>query len=537
MNSIDVNAVLGKVGLPAPVSELAARRWDAIVVGGGHNGLTAAAYLARAGRSVLVLERREQLGGACTLERPFPDERYLISPCAYVVGLLDDLVVKELELRRRGYRVIPADPALWCPFADGSSFASFLDKDRTVAHLRENRFSDTDIRGLLAYQEVFARLRRLLRQGPEGDTWRGASPSRAGVEGILGGDRELISIVFEESIAETLDRYVSDQRLKDALMGQGVIGTNAGPRDPGTASVHLMHHQGNLLGLGGAWGYVVGGMGRISFTIAQAALEAGASIACGVSVERILPGEGVELEGGEMIPAASVVCNADPKRTLGMLDSKSVPPAYRERLERWKLTSPVVKLNAALTALPTFTAAGDEEPHRAMVTITPGLDACQEAFESCQRGEPRIGFAELYFQTAYDPSVAPPGRHVMSVFAHYAPHQLSDGDWDGRRAEIGKLILDAIAVHAPNVHDCVDHVQVLGPPDIERQMGLTGGHIFHGDVLPDQMWDRRLEARTPIEGLYLCGASTHPGGSVIALNGRNAAMALLEDAGVDAAAA
>ena len=320
-------------------------------------------------------------------------------------------------------------------------------------------------------------------------------------------------------------------------MGQGVIGTNAGPRDPGTASVHLMHHQGNLLGLGGAWGYVVGGMGRISFTIAEAALEAGATIACGVSVERILPGEGVELEGGELIPAASVVCNADPKRTLGMLDSASVPPAYRERLERWKLTSPVVKLNAALTALPTFTAAGDDEPHRAMVTITPGLDACQEAFESCQRGEPRIGFAELYFQTAYDPSVAPPDKHVMSVFAHYAPHQLSDGDWDGRRAEIGKLILDAIAVHAPDVHDCVDHVQVLGPPDIELQMGLTGGHIFHGDVLPDQMWDRRLEARTPIEGLYLCGASTHPGGSVIALNGRNAAMALLEDAGVDAAAA
>jgi phytoene dehydrogenase-like protein len=536
MNSIDVNAVLGKVGLPAPIRELATRRWDAIVVGGGHNGLTAAAYLARAGLSVLVLERRERLGGACTLERPFPDERYLISPCAYVVGLLDEVVVHELELERRGYRVIPADPALWCPFPDGSSFASYLDTERTVEHLREQRFPERDIRGLLAYQEVFARLRRLLRHGPAGDTWRGESPSRAEVERILEGDPELISIVFEEAIADTLDRYLTDQRLKDALMGQGVIGTNAGPRDAGTASVHLMHHQGTLLGRGGAWGYVEGGMGRVSFTIAQAALEAGATLACGVGVERILPGEGVEVESGELIRAASVVCNADPKRTLGMLDSAPVPTDYRERLERWRLTSPVVKLNAALTALPTFTAAGEDDPHRAMVTITPGLDACQEAFEACRRGEPRVGFAELYFQTAYDPSVAPPGKHVMSVFAHYAPYRLSEGGWDGHRAEVGKLILDAIAVHAPDVHDCVEHVQVLGPPDIEREMGLTGGHIFQGDVRPDQMWDRRLAARTPVDGVYLCGASTHPGGSVIALNGRNAAMALLEDAGVAAGA-
>ena len=180
VNSIDVNAVLGRVGLPAPIGQLAARRWDTIVVGGGHNGLTAAAYLARAGRSVLVLERRERLGGACTLEQPFPDERYLVSPCAYVVGLLDDLVVKELELERRGYRVIPADPALWCPFADGSSFASFLDGDRTLAHLRENRFSERDVRGLLGYQEVFARLRRLLATGLRRGhlAWRLAEPSR-----------------------------------------------------------------------------------------------------------------------------------------------------------------------------------------------------------------------------------------------------------------------------------------------------------------------------------------------------------------------
>jgi phytoene dehydrogenase-like protein len=531
VSSIDVTGTLGKVGLPAPIRELAQTKWDAIVVGGGHNGLTAAAYLARAGRSVLVLERREQLGGACTLEQPFPDPRYLISPCAYVVGLLDDTVVRELGLERLGYRVIPADPALWCPFTDGSSFASFLDRDRTIAHMQRNRFTDRDIIGLLAYQEVFRRLRRLLREGAAGDTWSRPSPSRAEIEQILEGDRELISIVFEEPIATTLDRYVTDQRLKDALMGQGVIGTNAGPRDPGTASVHLMHHQGNLLGLGAVWGYVEGGIGNVSFGIAQAALEAGATIAAGVSVERIAPGEGVEIETGEFIRAPTVVSNADPKRTLTMLDAEALPSAYRERLEGWKVGSPVVKLNAGLRRLPTFHSAQDVEPHRSMLTVTPGLEACQEAFEACRRGEPRIGFAELYFQTAYDPSVAPPGRHVMSVFAHYAPYHLAEGSWEERRDEVGDLILDAIAVHAPDVHDCVEHVEVLGPPDIERRIGLTGGHIFQGEVLPGQMWDRRLSSRTPADGLYLCGAATHPGGSVIALNGRNAAMAVLEDTG------
>jgi phytoene dehydrogenase-like protein len=530
MASVDVNARLGTIGLPAPLRELAARDWDAIVIGGGHNGLTAAAYLARAGRSVLVLEQNDRLGGACTLERPFPDPEYLISPCAYVVGLLDQAVVRELGLERHGYRVIPADPALWCPFADGSSFASFLDRDRTLEHLRQNGFSETDVRGVLAYQDVFGRIRRLLRDGPAGDTWKGTSPSRGEIEQILGGDHELISIVFEESIAETLDRYLTDQRLKDALMGQGVIGTNAGPRDRGTASIHLMHHQGNLLGLGPVWGYVQGGMGRVSFGIAEAALEAGAMIACGVAVERIEPGIGVEVESGELIRARRVISNADPKRTLSMLGA-DVPSGYRQRLADWKVASPVVKLNAALSKLPAFTAASDSEAHRAMVTITPGLDACQEAHEASLRGEPRIGFAELYFQTAYDASVAPPGKHVMSVFAHYAPHGLSEGDWDSRRDQIGGLILDAIAVHAPDVHDCVEHVQVLGPPDIERRIGLTGGHIFQGEALPDQMWDRRLASRTPVDGLYLCGAATHPGGSVIALNGRNAAFAVLEDLG------
>jgi phytoene dehydrogenase-like protein len=532
MTPLDVGAAMGKIGLPAPLGELAARDWDAIVVGGGHNGLTAAAYLARAGHSVLVLERRERIGGACTLEQPFDDPRYLISPCAYVVGLLDDLVIRELELQRHGYRVLMADPNLWCPLPDGGSVALFLDRERTVAHLRDNGFSERDIRGLTAYGELFERLRRQLRAGPR-DTWVGAAPTRDELEELLGHDDESISVVFEESIAQTLDRYVDDERIKHALFGQGVIGAFAGPRDPGTASVRLMHHQGDLLGHGSFWGYVEGGMGRVSFAIADAALERGATLACGVPVARIHPGEGVELESGERLRAAVVLSNADPKRTLDMLGGGAVPADYRERIEGWRTDSPVVKLNAGLHRLPAFTAANGVTAHRAMVSITPGLDAAQEAVEACRRGEPSIGFAELYFQTAYDASVAPPGRHTMSVFAQYAPYELAEGDWESRREMVGERILDAIAAYAPDLHDCVEYLEVLGPPDIERRIGLSGGHIFHGEALPEQMWDRRFDHRTPVEGLYLCGAGTHPGGSVIALNGRNAAMAVIEDAGAD----
>ena len=530
-----VSSALGRVGLPAPITELSARDWDAVVVGAGHNGLTAAAYLARAGQSVLVLERRERLGGACTLEQPFADERYLVSPCAYVVGLLDELVIGELDLPVHGYRVTPADPNLWCPFPDGTSFAQFLDDEGTAAHMRENGFSDADIRGALAYEETFERIRRLLRTGPAGDLWRGPSPSREGIEQILGDD-ELISIVFDEPIAETLARYVSDERLVHALFGQGVIGAWAGPKDPGTASVHLMHGMGEVAGHGGSWGYVEGGMGRVSFAIAEAAREAGATLAAGVPVARIVPGDGVELESGELIRGRFVLSNADPKRMLAMLPPDAVPAEYRERLERWEVRSPVVKVNAALRRLPTFTTAGSVEPHRAMVTVTPGLDAAQEAFEACRRGEPAVAWGELYFQTAYDASVAPPGGQTMSAFAQYAPYELADGDWDGRRGEIGELVLDLIEAYAPDVRDCVVELQVLGPPDIEERIGLTGGNIFQGETLPDQMWNRRLESRTPVEGLYLCGAATHPAGSVIALNGRNAAMAVLEDAGVPAPA-
>jgi phytoene dehydrogenase-like protein len=533
----DIAAALGEVGLPMPVSELAARDWDAVVIGGGHNGLTAAAYLARAGRSVLVLERRERLGGACTLERPFADERYVVSPCAYVVGLLDDVVIRELELERRGLRYWMADPNLWVPFDDGSSFGQWLDDSRTQANLEQLGVSKRDIAGYWAYEELFDEARRRLRRGAR-DTWLGDSPTRAEIEELVGGDRAMIDLLFEASIAEVLEAHVDDERLQTALFGQGIIGTWGGPREPGTASIKLMHFQGDMTGEGPLWGYVEGGMGMVSFAIADAAREAGAVLACGVPVAEIVPGEGVTLDDGTSIGAGTVVCNADPKRTLTMLDGHEIDAPFRERLERWKVRSPVVKFNAALERLPDWTAApGDEWPARATIDLTGTMDDAQRAFEACERGEPAVGFGEIYIQTGYDRSPAPEGRHLLSVFGQYAPYTLAEGTWDSRREDVARQFIDLIDRFAPGFEDRLVDYEVLGPPDIEARIGLTGGNIFQGEVTPDQMWEGRLPARTPVPGLYICGAATHPAGSVIALNGRNAAAAVLADPGVALAAA
>jgi phytoene dehydrogenase-like protein len=516
---------LGEIGLPAPVAELAARTWDVVVVGAGHNGLTAAAYLARAGRRVLVLERRSRVGGACTLERPFPDPRWVVSPCAYAVGLLHPLVVEELELHRHGYRVRLVDPHLWCPFEDGTSVALWDDPDRSAAAVAA--LSPGDVDGFAAYEAVFARIRAALRGGR--DTWVGEAPGRDELESRLAGDPEAREVLFDASIADVVEHHVGDERLRTALHGQGIIGTFAGPRDPGTAAVHLMHASGTLEGRPGAWGYVDGGMGRVSFALADAALEAGAVLATGVPVASVSPGEGVRLDGGETIRATAVVSNADPKRTIGLCEH-GVPDDFRRRVERWRTDSPVLKINCALRRLPTFSAArGDGDPHRGMVTISTGIDDTQAAFEAARRGEPAPAWCELYFPTVYDPSVAPEGSHVMSVFAQYVPYRLAQGTWPERREEIADSALASIARFAPDVVDTVVHRDVLGPPDIEDRIGLTGGHIFQGDCLPDQMWGGRFGPRTPVPGLYLCGACTHPGGSVMAVNGRNAAMAVDRD--------
>ena len=509
-------------------ADSASAPWDVVVVGAGHNGLTAAAYLARAGRRVLVLEARDRVGGACTLEHPFEDPGVVVSPCAYLVGLLHHRVIDELDLRRHGYRVHLVDPHLWCPFDDGTALSLWDDSARN--HQVVAAMSPGDSDGYTRYEQLFGRIRKALRSEPR-DTWVGDAPDRPALEELLGHDAELIEVMFEESIASVVERHVHDERLRTALHGQGLIGTWAGPRDPGTAAIHAMHSMGTIEGRPGAWGYVQGGMGNVSFALAAAAEEAGAVIRRNARVAEIVPGAEVILEDGSRIPARTIISNADPRSTLGLL-SDAAPAAFVDKVEGWCMEGPVLKINCALSRLPTFTAArSDDAPHRAMVTIARSLDETQAAYERSRAGEPAPRWAELYFHSAYDPTVAPAGMHVMSVFAEYAPYTLASGSWDERREAVADEAFAEIARFAPDVLDCVVARQVLAPPDIEREVGLAGGHIFQGECLPDQMWDRRFSPRTPMPGLYMCGASTHPGGSVMAINGRNCAMAVLADAG------
>jgi phytoene dehydrogenase-like protein len=529
--------VLGKIGLPAPLKEIAARTWDVIVVGAGHNGLACATYLARAGQRVLVLESRERVGGACTVEEPFPGVR--MSPCAYLAGLLHPLVIKELGLSKRGFDWTPAVNGLFVPFLDGSSIQLWDDHTRCEEEIR--RFSPGDVEGWRAMNDVIRRLRDVLRpasglsaedphDGPK-DLWIGDAPTQERIEDLLSSDTEAYRLLFNWSMAEFVERYLTDERLQSAYLGQGVIGTNASPFDAGTASIRFHHSSGRLGGMPGMWGYVKGGMGMVSFYFCDAAREAGAVVAAGVNVARIVPREGVLLESGERIMAPVVVSNADPIRTLRMLDA-SADTSWAERVRSVPIEGCTVKLNVLLRELPDFTARpGIEGPHHFGQINSPLTKAEWKASYAAARAGllPEQLWCELYFQSVHDATVAPAGLHTMSVFGQYVPYAFASGSWDDHRSDAKALALRSIGRFCSNLQEAVVDVQVLGPPDIEQKVGLTGGHIFQGECLPAYMWSNRLTARTPMKGVYLCGACTHPGGSVIGINGRNAAMAVLRD--------
>lgn len=520
-------ASLGELGLPAPVQELASRSWDVIVVGAGHNGLACAAYLARAGKHVLVLESRARVGGACTIEEPFPGVR--MSPCAYLAGLLHPLVISELDLPARGFQWSPAVNGLFVPFLDGSSIQLWDDDRRCEEEIRN--FAPGDVEGWRAMNDVIRRLRDALRPAGDGDLWIGEPPAREQIDARLHADEEAKHVLFDWSMAEFVEHYLSEERLQTAYLGQGVIGTNASPFTAGTASIRFHHSSGRLGGMPGMWGYVKGGMGMVSFFVCDAARAAGAVIATGVPVAQIIPAEGVVLEGGERISAPVVISNADPRQTQKLLGA-AADPAWSERVESIPIEGCTVKLNVLLRELPDFTARpGKDQAHHYGQINTPLTKAEWKAgFAAARRGElPDHLWCELYFQSVHDTTVAPPGQHTMSIFAQYVPYAFSRATWDERREEVRRLALRSLARFCSNIEDAVLDAQVMGPPDIERKVGLTGGHIFQGECLPPYMWSNRLSARTPMPGVYLCGACTHPGGSVIGINGRNAAMAVLKD--------
>ena len=379
--------------------------------------------------------------------------------------------------------------------------------------------------------DVIRRLRDALRPPGDADLWLNDAPTREEVEHRLGGDEEARALLFDWSMAEFVERYLDDERLQIAYLGQGVIGTNASPFDPGTASIRFHHASGRLGGMPGMWGYVRGGMGMVSFYFCDAAFEAGATIACSMPVAEIIPGESVRLVSGETISARTIISNADPQQALRMLGS-SAEFAWRNRVEQIPMEGCTVKLNVHLSELPNFTSRpGTSNPHHYGQVNTPlSKEEWKTAYAISRRGVlPKQLWCELYFQSVHDPSVAPAGTHTMSVFAQYVPYRFAAGDWDTKRDEVRDTVLRSLKRFCSNIDLAIIDAQVLGPPDIEKKVGLTGGHIFQGECLPRYMWSDRLTTRTPMPGFYLCGAGTHPGGSVIGINGRNAAMAVLKD--------
>jgi phytoene dehydrogenase-like protein len=515
-----------------PIRDLLARRWDVVVVGGGHNGLTCAAYLAKAGRKVLVLERRDRLGGAAANETPWPG--YTPSAGAQMVSLLDQRIVDELDLPSRGYRAIIPELQQWAPFSDSNTGIGLWTDDpaRTAASLADNGVAAADIRGLAAVDDLVERLWGRLRYGRHGDTWAvGEPPSRDELEELVGHDPDLVELMFTLSVGDLLEEHISDERVLAANWQDGTTGAPVGPRDPGTAAVYAMMTAGNLNNRGPLWGYVQGGMGRLVAALAAAAADAGAALAPGVPVAAIRPGEGVILEGGELVQARTVVCNADPHQTLALLDGTADLPAdWRRRLAAWRLEGTAMLVNCALDRPPRFSV-----PPPADVVCPPiglvsdSIGDGQRAAKACAAGQPTVSYVEFFLMSQADPTVAPPGGHLLTAFAQYAPYHLDDGDWPSRRDQLGRLVLDRVAQAVPGLYGALQAVEVLGPVDLEARLGLTRGDIYHGGHTPGQLWDQRLGTRTPLVGLYLCGAAIHPSPSVAGLNGRNAAMAILDD--------
>jgi len=523
-SSVRTADVLGQLPAPMTLAALRATPWDAIIVGAGHNGLTCAAYLAQAGLRVLVLEARDRVGGACTLEEPWPG--YRMSPCAYLCGLLHPTVIRDLQLVERGLRWHPAEAGLFVPFDDGTAVQLWEDEARCLAEIE--RFAPADVAGWQAMGEVMQRLRDAIRPDGLGDLWLDVAPSRQVINDRLKGDDEAHKLLFEWSMVEYAERYLTDERLISAVLGQGVIGTNASPHDPGTASINFHHSSGRMFGQTGTWGYVEGGIGMVSFLLCDAAREAGAVVVCQTPVARIEPGRGVRLDDGTFIGAPVVVANADPRTTVDLL-GEHADAGWEAAVTRVPMTGCTVKVNVILPELPNFHARPGRSAvhHRGQINTPLDRAAWQTAFDTAQRGElPEHLWTELYFQTAEDASLTPNGEHLMSIFAQYVPHTFAKGTWDSRRDEVGRLAIDSVARFAD-----LEPIKmtVSGPPDIHEHVGLHGGHIFQGSCLPPYMWDQRLGYRTPMPGLYLCGAATHPGGSVIAINGRNAAQVVLQD--------
>ncbi len=522
-------------------------RYDAIIVGGGHNGLVTAAYLARAGWRVLVLERRAVLGGACVTEEVFPG--YRVSTAAYLVSLFPEKIVRELDLRRFGYHVWPKDPAYFSPLPDGGYFFMYPDQQRTCAAIA--RFSPRDAARYPDYAAQIERLARfieplLLRPPPnlpprDLTDWRLLLDLARRLLRLGPADLAALARLFAASVAEILDQWFESEPLKVALATDGIIGAPAGPATPGTGYVLLHHVMGGVGGVRGLWGFVKGGMGGLTQALAAAARAAGAEIRTLAPVSRIPvrdgQAEGVVLADGSEYRARVVVANTDPKRTfLDLVGPEALPPEFVARIQAYRCTGVAFKINLALGELPSYTALPGTAPgpqHRGTTHICPSLEALERAWDDAKYGQPsREPLLEITIPTVYDPDLAPPGKHLLSIFAQYTPYQLRSGSWSEEKDRFVRRAIDLLAQYAPNLPAAIEHVHALSPLDLETEYGLTGGNLFHGDLRLDQLFSLRpapgwARYATPIRNLYLCGSGTHPGGGVTGMPGHNAAHEIL----------
>ncbi|HEV3474117.1 MAG TPA: NAD(P)/FAD-dependent oxidoreductase [Actinomycetota bacterium] len=523
-------------------------RYDVAVIGGGHNGLVSAAYLARAGLRVIVLERRHLVGGAAVTEEPWPG--YKVSTASYVVSLLQPKIVRDLELRRFGYDVIPLDPAYFMPFPDGRSLLLWDDPRRAAEQIATLSRRDAD--AYLEYHrdldELADFVRPLLLRVPPRIPLRSLEDVRAALS--LGGHllrhrRSLAKVaeLMTMSVADFLDRYFTDEAVKGALAPGGVIGIWGGPMSPGSAYVLLHHRMGGAGGIRGAWGFVRGGMGALSESIAASARAAGADIRVDAPVARIETAAGrarrITLEDGTTIAARAVASAIHPRTTfLDLVGEPNLPLDLVREIERYRTRGGSAKVNVALSELPDFIAAPGTEPgpqHPEFI-INPSIPYLERAWDDAKHGSPsERPMLDCVIPTTRDASLAPDGHHILTAFVQYAPYELAGGTWgDAERDALGDRVIETIAEYAPNVKGAVLLREVLTPVDLEKRFGLLGGNIFHGEMAVDQLYSLRPAPqagayRTPVRGLYLCGSGTHPGGGVMGAPGHNAAGVILRD--------
>ena len=507
--------------------------YDAIVIGAGHNGLTCAAYLARAGLKVIVLERTDRVGGACVTEELFPGFR--ISTASYSLSLLLPSVTKELGLK---LDIRTKDPVAFAPTEDGGGLC--LWSDRAKASEEIARFSRKDAEAYPRFEELFEEASRRLRPLLSYPATRKQARRSFRLSEVEG----LFNKTVDGSIADLCEEYFETDLMQGLMASQGIIGSAAGPRTPGSAYIALHHAFGEAAGRSGAWGFVRGGMGAITAELKRVLEGAGGEVRLEAPVSQIKSeghrrATGVVLESGEELDAPVVCSNADPKRTLGLLDHEGLPPEFIEDVDLLPVAGTVVKVNCALSGLPRFTGMSSSGPpgpeHLGTITVAPSIDYLEDACRAAAEGRPAEKmFCEAWIQSASEPELAPEGKHTLSIFAQYAPYELAENTWDERRDEIGDTVLATLERYAPGLTDLVEDRLVLGPPDLEARFGLTGGNIFHGEILPDWLFDKRPAAkwhrhRWPLPGFYLCGSGAHPGGGVCGAPGRNAARAVLED--------